>query len=595
MPSSNFKLFDENKQNILTSEEYNGSTARLNGVQSGIASSKLHNKSMYQQSLMAYALAQIMVENGIDASDEDAVVTFIAKLRNSIGLTALDKCFSKLQSLSSATAALIDSVDPPSTPDEAFDKMAPVVSKAKEISTVDISVFNEDMDVLNMEPMIVWGNGTREPYLLRYFHRFKDGNDEYAIVYFRNIQGQSDSYYAWQLLKWDGEKYVFEKLLTTPTTSVQILFDDLSIPNFVFDKGEGFPSNVEPFCMKRSNGQSDSYYYDKISKSFYVSDESRSIEYYYLNGFLFRLWESGIGNIFAMVYNSVGTAVYSNNITSAYMPGDSSDSFKVCGIKDGKIYVFRSRYSSSNKWIKIDAITLNSSGTPSITNVYSSSYVNTGTASSSTVGTFYVDFLGMVDNKLYLQGYTNSGSAYSYKSFCVDLQNPSTIYSECSAAVAVVAQNFYGIVGEDSTYYYSVTDNNSIRKIKKTDADNVAKWAVVNMDYFMSIRNNGAKAQFFECNRQAKYGLCDMNHVYTGKGIIVDMVQKKCYLPMFISQFLPNYANSGDEVNFASVISWDGTIETAHGACLAPLNGGMSSVADFPVQFKFMNVQEVAV
>lgn len=123
MPSSNFKLFDENKQNILTSEEYNGSTARLNGVQAGIASSKLHNKSMYQQSLMAYALAQIMVENGIDASDEDAVATFIAKLRNSIGLTALDKCFSKLQSLSSSTAALIDSVDPPSTPDAALIKL----------------------------------------------------------------------------------------------------------------------------------------------------------------------------------------------------------------------------------------------------------------------------------------------------------------------------------------------------------------------------------------------------------------------------------------------------------------------------------------
>lgn len=594
MPSSNFKLFDENKQNILTSEEYNGSTARLNGVQSGIASSKLHNKSMYQQSLMAYALAQIMVENGIDASDEDAVAMFIAKLRNSIGLTALDKCFSKLQSLSSETAALIDSVDPPSTPDEAFDKMVPVVNKAKEISTVDIFVLNEDMDVLNTNPMVVWGNGTREPYLLRYFHRFKDGNDEYAIVYFRNIQGQANTYRAWQLLKWDGEKYVFEKLLTTPYASQDYLLDDLRIPNFVFDKGEGFPSNVEPFCMKNTNGQNTFNYYDKISKSFYVFDQIGITEWCYLNGFLFLLQESG-GYVFSIVYNSVGTEVYSGSIPSSYMSGNSGNFFNVCGIKDGKLYLFRSRYTSNNKWIRIDAITLNSSGTPSITNVYSSSYINTGTASSSTVGTFYVNFLGMVDNKLYLQGYTNSGSSYSYKNFCVDLQNPSTIYSECSTTVGVVAQNFYGIVGEDSTYYYSVTDNNSIRKIKKTDADNVAKWAAVNMDYFMPIRDNGAKAQFFECNRQAKYGLCDMNHVYTGQGIIVDMVKKKCYLPMFISQFLPNYANSSDTVNFASVMSWDGTIGTAHGACLAPLNGGMSSVADFPVQFKFMNVQEVTV
>ena len=123
MASTNFKLFDENKTNMMSDTEYNINTQRLNGVQAGIASSQLQNKSMYQQSLMAYALAQIMVENGIDASDEDAVATFIAKLRNSIGLTALDKCFSKLQSLSSETAALIDSVDPPSTPDAALIKL----------------------------------------------------------------------------------------------------------------------------------------------------------------------------------------------------------------------------------------------------------------------------------------------------------------------------------------------------------------------------------------------------------------------------------------------------------------------------------------
>ena len=80
MASSNIKLFDENKGNMLTDTEFDISTQRLNGLQTGIASSKLQNKAMYQASLIAYAIAQVMMQNGKNANDTDAVSAFVANL-----------------------------------------------------------------------------------------------------------------------------------------------------------------------------------------------------------------------------------------------------------------------------------------------------------------------------------------------------------------------------------------------------------------------------------------------------------------------------------------------------------------------------------
>ncbi len=80
MATSNIKLFDENKANMLTDSEYNSNTQRQNGVQSGVASSKLNNKNAYQVSLVAYAIGQLMVQNGKDANDADAVSTFVANM-----------------------------------------------------------------------------------------------------------------------------------------------------------------------------------------------------------------------------------------------------------------------------------------------------------------------------------------------------------------------------------------------------------------------------------------------------------------------------------------------------------------------------------
>lgn len=80
MASSNIKLFDENKGNMLSDSEFNISNQRMNGLQTGVASSQLQNKAMYQASLVAYAIAQIMMQNGLNANDTDAVSAFVANL-----------------------------------------------------------------------------------------------------------------------------------------------------------------------------------------------------------------------------------------------------------------------------------------------------------------------------------------------------------------------------------------------------------------------------------------------------------------------------------------------------------------------------------
>ena len=80
MASSNIKLFDENKGNMLSDYEFSISNQRVNGLQAGVASSQLQNKAMYQASLIAYAIAQVMMQNGKNANDTDAVSTFVANL-----------------------------------------------------------------------------------------------------------------------------------------------------------------------------------------------------------------------------------------------------------------------------------------------------------------------------------------------------------------------------------------------------------------------------------------------------------------------------------------------------------------------------------
>ena len=91
MATNNIKIFDQNKANMLTDEAYNTSSQRLNGVQQGIASSQLQNKTLYQVSLVAYAIGQMMQANGLNANDADAVSTFAGNLSNTIVQKILDK------------------------------------------------------------------------------------------------------------------------------------------------------------------------------------------------------------------------------------------------------------------------------------------------------------------------------------------------------------------------------------------------------------------------------------------------------------------------------------------------------------------------
>lgn len=91
MPANNFKIFDQNKANLLSDTEYANATQRLNGVQTGVASSQLNNKFAYQVSLVAYAIAQIMNQNGLDATDTLSVSAFVGNLGGSLLQKVADK------------------------------------------------------------------------------------------------------------------------------------------------------------------------------------------------------------------------------------------------------------------------------------------------------------------------------------------------------------------------------------------------------------------------------------------------------------------------------------------------------------------------
>lgn len=91
MAVNNIKIFDQNKANMLTDEAYSSNVQRINGVQQGIASSQLQNKTLYQVSLVAYAIGQMMQANGLDANDADAVSTFANNMSQTIMQKVLDK------------------------------------------------------------------------------------------------------------------------------------------------------------------------------------------------------------------------------------------------------------------------------------------------------------------------------------------------------------------------------------------------------------------------------------------------------------------------------------------------------------------------
>ncbi len=71
MATSNFKVFNENKQNIMNDADYENSGYRQNGCVSGVAPSNIHNKLYRQTSMMAAGIAQVLADRGIEVMDED--------------------------------------------------------------------------------------------------------------------------------------------------------------------------------------------------------------------------------------------------------------------------------------------------------------------------------------------------------------------------------------------------------------------------------------------------------------------------------------------------------------------------------------------
>lgn len=89
--ATNYKVFDENKTNIMSDADYAANSQRQSGVQSGIASSELQNKFQFQTSLMLTALATLFDQNGISLLDTDTLANFTTKLGNVILQKVNDK------------------------------------------------------------------------------------------------------------------------------------------------------------------------------------------------------------------------------------------------------------------------------------------------------------------------------------------------------------------------------------------------------------------------------------------------------------------------------------------------------------------------
>lgn len=81
MTVNNFLQFNSGKVNSLTDAEYSANSAIANGITSGQASSKLHNKLFYQLSTFVKAISQTMSDSGFDMSDS-SLVTLISNIKS---------------------------------------------------------------------------------------------------------------------------------------------------------------------------------------------------------------------------------------------------------------------------------------------------------------------------------------------------------------------------------------------------------------------------------------------------------------------------------------------------------------------------------
>ena len=82
MAKSNFRVFAEGvaPANIQSDNEYETDSQRVSGVVPGIAVPALHNKLYKQATIMVAAIAQVIVQAGLDAMDDD-YTCLVANLR----------------------------------------------------------------------------------------------------------------------------------------------------------------------------------------------------------------------------------------------------------------------------------------------------------------------------------------------------------------------------------------------------------------------------------------------------------------------------------------------------------------------------------
>jgi hypothetical protein len=86
LADSNFQVFAESATTVMSDTEYQTDSQRTGGVVPGLAAPKLHNKLYRQATIMAAAIAQVIVQQGYDAKDTD-YTTLVANLKNAFTLS----------------------------------------------------------------------------------------------------------------------------------------------------------------------------------------------------------------------------------------------------------------------------------------------------------------------------------------------------------------------------------------------------------------------------------------------------------------------------------------------------------------------------
>lgn len=85
--TSNFEIFDVNYTNLQTDAEYQSSTQRQNGVLvSALPEQGLYNKAFRQATTMAYALGQVLSDQGFNVSDASPA-NLVTALTSQLALT----------------------------------------------------------------------------------------------------------------------------------------------------------------------------------------------------------------------------------------------------------------------------------------------------------------------------------------------------------------------------------------------------------------------------------------------------------------------------------------------------------------------------